>query len=109
MPSDSHCGIRLSMSIIFFDSKYNTGSTLCAVATDFTNLTGDGRFLPAVNQDSLSVTQNSGSVCAIIANLSVITTSLSILYEIDFVLKNSVTGLAVSLIVLMLSNATDSS
>ena len=46
MPSDSHCGISVSISIIFCSARYKTGFTLFCSATDFTAKTGDGFVFP---------------------------------------------------------------
>lgn len=78
MPLDSHSGINVSKSRMFCAPRYNTGVTLCSVATVVTALIGDGFVLPVANQLSGSVTQKSLSMCAMIANLSVNITSPSV-------------------------------
>lgn len=78
IPSDSHCGINVSMSIMFVSDRYKTGFTLFCSAADLTARIGDGFDLPVANHCSLSHTQKSASSCTAIACLSVMMISLMI-------------------------------
>ena len=91
IPSDSHCGISVSISIIFCSARYKTGFTLCCSATDFTANIGDGFVLPLANQFSLSTTQKSESLCVTIAWFLVTMISSIMLYSVLVSFKYSVT------------------
>ena len=79
IPSDSHCGINVSISNMFSVPRYITGVKPRSDAMDLICAIGDGRDFPVANQLSSSITQKSGSVCEIIAYLSVIIMSSIVL------------------------------
>ena len=102
MPSDSHCGINVSMSIMFVSAKYNTGVTLCWDAIVFIVVIGDGFVLPVANQFSLSTTQKSESSCVAIACVfvtmmsSIISNSMFLLFKYSVIYDFVVSGSFVS-------------
>lgn len=74
MPSDCHCGINLSISIMFVCARYIAGIRSYLVAVFFTVMIGDGHTRPAANQLSVSTTQKSGSSWVMMACVSVMIT-----------------------------------
>ena len=71
-PIDSHCGIRVSKSIMLVADRYRAGFNPFSLAIWHATETGDWRTLPVANQFSLSVTQKSWSLCVAITCVSVI-------------------------------------
>ena len=82
MPSNSHCDVNVSMSMIFVSARYKTGFTLFCSATDFTAKTGDGFDFPVANHCSLSHTQKSESSCTAIACVFVTIISSITVYSV---------------------------
>lgn len=60
---------------------------MCDCATETTVFIGDGRLLPVANQLSSSVTQKSGSLCAMMAWVGVIKTSSWMLNSVPWAVK----------------------